>query len=57
MEFLFAVSTLFTLPIILHGIYESDRIMRIFKQRFPSKWYESGFPCGYFKIPSELGNN
>jgi hypothetical protein len=56
-EFLFAASILFTLPIILVGLYESDRIMKILKQRFPKKWRESGYPCGYFKVPSELGKN
>jgi len=56
-ELLFAASILFTLPIILVGLYESDRIMKILKQRFPQKWRESGYPCGYFKVPSELGKN
>jgi len=56
-ELLFAASILFTLPIILVGLYESDRIMKILKQRFPKKWRESGYTCGYFKVPSELGKN
>ncbi len=54
---MFAASILFTLPIVLTGLYESDRIMRILRKRHPQKWRESGYPCGYFKVPSDLGKN
>jgi len=56
-EFLFVASIILTLPIVLIGLYESDRIMAILKKRHPQKWRESGFPCGYFKVPEELGKN
>ncbi len=57
MDILFVASIIFTLPIIFTGLYESDRIMKILKQRYPKKWRESGYPCGYFKVPEELGKN
>lgn len=55
MEFLIVVTVLFAFPIILLGIYESDRIMMILKERYPDKWRESGYPCGYFKVQNRLG--
>ncbi len=57
MEFIFVASIVFALPIILTGLYESDRIIQILKNRYPEEWRESGYPCGYFKVPRSLVGN
>ncbi len=31
--------------------------MKILKKRYPQKWRDAGYPCGYFKVPRELGKN
>ena len=41
------------MPVILLNIYESDRIIKILKDRYPEEWRKAGTPCGYFWIPKE----
>lgn len=49
MEFIFAGAIIFAIGLSLAGFYQSDRLIRILRERHPDDWRQCGYPCGYFK--------